>query len=688
MNPLPQRPAQVNPDLPANVMSGNRVIGGGSIAKPFKAVLAGNPNVGKTVLYNAMARARQATGNYPGVTLEQSEGQVQLGPSSFALVDLPGIYTLAEDSPEGCVVRKALNHEDAAVVINVTDATRLERNLYLTAELLELGVPVVIALNFWDLALNQGLKIDCTLLSRLLGAPVIPTIGRTGEGVQLLLASVAQASQWRARESFQAINRLQQYIERDRDEETALSRAGRRCDHVRRICALVVAQAATDVVSRSERIDRVLMGRWLGLPIFALIIFLVFQLTFTVAQPMVGGMEAGFDWLRDVVSSCWGKESESVFRSLLVDGIIGGVGGVAVFLPNLLLLFLCLALLEQSGYMVRAMFILDRSLHRIGLPGKSFIPMLIGFGCTVPAVLATRTLATREDRLTTILVLPLISCSARLPIYTLIIAGFFAPRYQAPILWAVYATGIMMAIAGAKLLRFSFLQGASPPFIMELPPYCVPALQDILRLVWDRIWSFLRNAGTIILGISILFWASSVWPELPADQLDRFAQQRAALQARPGLGTEETERLLEELDATVARRRLEHSAIGRVGQALAPVFQPLGFDWKLTTALLGTLAAREVFLAQMAVIHAVGNVAGQPQTLRDALRQNYTPLQGICLMLFCMLGPPCLATFAVTRQETQSWKWPLLQLGGLTALAYAVTLLVYQWGRLFLEPGA
>lgn len=448
---------------------------------------------------------------------------------------------------------------------------------------------------------------------------------------------------------------------------------------------MVVSSDAPDVPSASERVDRVLLSRWLGLPIFALIMFLVFQLTFTAAQPLVTGMEECIGWLRQSASSCWPQGSESIMRSLLVDGVIGGVGGVAVFVPNLLMLFLCLALLEQSGYMVRAMFVLDRLLHRTGLPGKTFIPMLIGLGCTVPAILATRTLAPREDRLTTILVLPLISCSARLPIYILIISAFFAPRYQAPVLCAVYATGILLAIAGAKLIRVVLFRGVSSPFIMELPPYRLPALQEILHQMWDRTRAFLKTAGTIILGTSILLWALSVWPKLPADELARLAQQRAAAQLHPDLNAQQRAHLLAEADTEVAKLKLEHSAIGRLGQRLSPVFQPLGFDWKMTTALLGAFAAKEVFVAQMAVVHAVGAVGEQPQPLRKTLQQNYTPLQGICLMLFCLIGPPCMATFAITKQETRSWKWPLLQLGGLTALAYTLTLLVYQLGRVLHE---
>jgi ferrous iron transport protein B len=308
--------------------------------------------------------------------------------------------------------------------------------------------------------------------------------------------------------------------------------------------------------------------------------------------------------------------------------------------------------------------------------------MLIGFGCTVPAIMATRTLETRRDRLTTILVLPLMSCGARLPIYALIIPAFFPQAWQAPMLWTIYIIGIVLAVALAKLLRATLFKGEPVPFVMELPPYRMPTLRGLLLHMWERSWLFLRKAGTIILGIAILMWALSVWPKPGAEQMERFEQQRAAVEARAEISIEDKKDLLAEIDNAEQEAALEHSVIGQIGKGIAPVLRPLGFDWKVSTAMLGAFAAKEVFVAQMGIVHAVGDADEETDTLRDKLRATYTPLQGFCIMLFCLVSMPCMATVAVTKRETGSWKWALFQLGGLTLLAWALTAVVYQIGSL------
>ncbi|MBN2505736.1 MAG: ferrous iron transport protein B [Verrucomicrobia bacterium] len=698
-------------------------------------------------MFNAMVGARQRTGNYPGVTVAADQGRVRRGAWVFEVVDLPGTYSLLSDSQDERVVRAALLADAFDAVVDVTDASHLERHLYLAVELLELGMPLVIALNLWDRVSVEGARIEVGLLSLLLGVPVVPTSGRSGEGIDRLLAAVGQLCEKRrgelwpllhvdyGREIERAVGwlgplaepcvaapqctrwcalnvlegggpclqrcrwcRLPQcphlceeaaqsraQIERRSGEEIGMTLARRRYDYVASLCAQVVTEPARAEPSPSERADRILLSRWLGLPLFGLIMFLVFQLTFTLAQPLVDAMEAGLSGLRRGMASWWSAGSESAWRSLWVDGVLGGVGNVAIFVPNILLLFLCLAVLEQSGYMVRAMFLLDRWLHRLGLPGKGFIPMLIGFGCTVPAMMATRTLASREDRLTTMLVLPLISCSARLPIYTLILSAFFPLTCQAPLLWGIYLTGIVLAVLGARLLRATVFQSPPPPFIMEVPPYRMPPLIELLRQVWERTWAFLKNAGTLILALSVLLWALSVWPRLPTRQLAPLLRERAAARERQDLTGEQRQQLVRELDRTLARIKLEHSLMGRVGQGLAPVFEPLGFDGKITTALLGAFVAKEVLLAQLAVVHSVGHGAESSLTLRESLRQHYTPLQGLCLILFCLIGTPCMATFAIFKQESGTWKWPLLQAAGLTALAYGITLVVYRLGTCLLN---
>jgi ferrous iron transport protein B len=706
--------------------------------------LAGNPNSGKTTIFNALTGAHQHVGNYPGVTVEKKEGTARFADASFTVVDLPGTYSLAAYSIEEVVARSFLIDEEPDAVIDVVDAANLERNLYLAVQLMELGVPLVLALNMSDVARDQGLQIDPGRLSELLGVPIVPTVGHKGQGIQELLATVADVchkandQQHPARQVnygtevephveqlATAIARHVTCADRARwsavkllegDQETAeriqslcpdggegISRETVRmrthiegvmgadigtvlCDgrygFIAGACSAAVLQSAQSRISRTERIDRVVLSRWLGLPVFLLLMYAVFQLTFSLGEPLMGLMEAAFGWLGRALSSLWPAASGGLLKGLLIDGIVGGVGGVLVFLPNILLLFVAIAFLEDTGYMARAAFIVDRLMHRIGLHGKSFIPMLIGFGCTVPAIMATRTLETRRDRLTTILVLPLMSCGARLPIYALIIPAFFPPAWQAPMLWTIYTTGIVLAVVLAKLLRATVFRGEAVPFVMELPPYRMPTLRGLLLHVGERSWLFLRKAGTIILGIAIVMWALSVWPKPGAGQMVPFEQQRVAIAARADLEPAEQKALLNEVDHAAAEAALEYSAIGRIGKAIAPVLQPLGFDWKISTAMLGAFAAKEVFVAQLGIVYAVGEAGEESATLRSQLGATYTPLQGFCIMLFCLISMPCMATVAVTRRETGSWGWAGLQFAGLTALAWVLTAAVYQIGSL------
>ncbi len=336
--------------------------------------------------------------------------------------------------------------------------------------------------------------------------------------------------------------------------------------------------------------------------------------------------------------------------------MIGGVGEVLVFLPNILLLFLAISLLEDSGYMARAAFMIDRLMHKIGLHGKSFIPMLIGFGCTVPAILGTRVLENRRDRLTTMLVLPLMSCGARLPIYMLLIPAFFPPAWQAPVLWSIYLIGVVLAVALAKLLRSTIFQGDAAPFVMELPPYRLPTPKDTLIHVGQRGWQFLRKAGTIILGVSILLWAMTMYPQAPQERLR-------------GLGEKQARNV-----------RLSYSLSGRLGQAIEPVMRHVGFDWKTSTAIIGAVAAKEVFVAQLGIVHSLGETDEESDSLRDVLRREYSPLQAFCIMLFCLVSLPCMATLVTVWKESGSWRWAAAQLVGLTLLAYMLTFIVYQVG--------
>jgi ferrous iron transport protein B len=388
-----------------------------------------------------------------------------------------------------------------------------------------------------------------------------------------------------------------------------------------------------------------------------------------------------------MLDSWWPTGSESALKSLLQDGVIGGVGGVIVFLPNILLLFLAIAILEDSGYMARAAFIMDRLMHKIGLHGKSFIPMLIGFGCSVPAIMATRTLENKRDRLTTMLVIPLMSCGARLPIYMLIIPAFFPQTWQAPLLWIIYVIGIILAIISAKFLRRTLFKGESVPFVMELPPFHMPTFKGVFIHMWERGWLYLKKAGTVILGISILLWVIASYPKKKVFDRDyegelKRIEQRLLPESKPDVRS-----MLADKQSEIVRARkseeLAYSLAGRIGHAIEPLLKPMGFDWKIGTALIGAFAAKEVFVAQMSIVYSVGDADEKSDALRDRLRSHYSPLVAFCIMLFCLIGTPCMATIAVTRRESNSLKWALLQFGGLTALAYLMTVLAFQTGSLF-----
>ena len=677
--------------------------------------LAGNPNSGKTTLFNHLTGTRQHVGNYPGVTVERKEGVCQHGEVEMQVVDLPGTYSLTAYSTDEVVARDFLIDEQPDVVVDVIDASNLERNLYLAVQLRELGVPLVLAFNMSDTARARGHEFDLQKLTRFFGAPIVPTVGHKKVGVpELLDAIVALADAGErqdpehidyGREIEAEIGQIQSLIEgngaladnggarwlavkllendeevRERIEapeidaqieksvshiedvlgehpETAI--AGRRYGFISGACQEAVRSTIEIRHTMSDRIDAAVTNRVLGLPIFLGLMYLVFHLTFTLGDPPMRWIEGFFGWLGSEGETWWPAGSDSALKSLFLDGIVGGVGGVIVFLPNILLLFLAIALLEDSGYMARAAFIMDRLMHRIGLHGKSFIPMLIGLGCSVPAIMATRTLENRRDRLTTMLVTPLMSCGARLPIYALIIPAFFAPDWHAPMLWTIYMIGFGLAIVSTKILRSTLLKGESVPFVMELPPYRMPTLKGVLIHMWERGWLYLRKAGTIILGISIILWALTSYPKTET-RADTATDQQA--------------------------EELSYSIAGRIGHAIEPALEPMGFDWRIGTALIGAFAAKEVFVAQMGIVYAVGEADENSQSLRAQLRAHYSPLVAFCIMLFCLVSAPCMATIAITRRESNSWKWALFQLGGLTVLAYVLTAFVFQVGS-FLRIG-
>jgi ferrous iron transport protein B len=684
--------------------------------KRITVALAGNPNSGKTTIFNALTGARQHIGNYPGVTVEKKEGFCNYNRCEIKFVDLPGTYSLTAYSIEEVAARDFIVDEQPDVVVDIIDASNLERNLYLATQILEMNVPLVLAFNMSDIAEQRGITFDNNKLSRFFRSPIVPTTGNKGKGLDRLLEAIVETSE-KARpdigrilnygqEVEQEIARVEKLvdgkhrlverygsrwlalklIEQDKDildkghnenvigsvarsverltkifgDEPEIIIADRRYGFISGACEELVRSSVQSRHTRSDVVDKVILNRVLGLPVFAGLMYLVFKLTFRVGDPMMGWVEGFFEWLAGVITGFWPTGTESALQSLIVDGIIGGVGGVIVFLPNILLLFLAIAILEDSGYMARAAFIMDRVMHKIGLHGKSFIPMLIGFGCSIPAIMGTRVLENRQSRLTTIMIIPLMSCGARLPIYALIVPAFFAPKWHGLMLWLIYVVGIVLAIVCAKLLRHTFFKGETVPFVMELPPYRAPTLRGILTHVWERSWLYLKKAGTIILVISILLWAATSYPKPGESKLAGLNQQQ------------------------IQEAELMHSVAGTIGSGLEPVIRPLGFDYRIGTALIGALAAKEVFVAQMGIVYSIGEADEESRTLRTKLRENYSPLQGFCIMLFCLISAPCVATLAVCKRETGSWGWALFQFFGLTALAYVITLIVYQVGSLFI----
>ncbi len=668
------------------------------MTSPLRVALVGNPNSGKSTLFNALTGGRQHIGNYPGVTVAKKEGAACWDGRDVVLVDLPGIYSLTAYSQEERVARSYLLDERPDVVVDILDAVNLERNLYLAVQLMELGVPLLLVLNKSDLAQALGISFDLPRLAQLLDAPLVVTVGHKGEGLADLQRSILEVGRTRARPApalsygrevdaataeiaaalpaadgappprWTALKLLendslvragapaalqavvaarQQQLRTLFGDGPEIVIADRRYGFISGACQEAVRSTVEDRHTRSDQIDAFLTHPVLGLPFFFVLMYLVFWLTFTLGSPMVAGLQWGFDHLAAVLPAggAWG--------SLLVDGVVRGVGGVLQFLPNILLLFAAIAILEDSGYMARAAFITDRYMHRVGLHGKSFIPMLLGFGCSVPAIMATRMLDSRRDRLATMMVLPLISCAARLPVFTLLISAFFPGPWQAVVLWGVYLLGIGLALVLARLLRHTLFRGETTPLVMELPPYRMPTFRLVFAHMGERAGEYLKRAGSFILVAALILWALNYFP----------APTPGSLEPAPS------------------------SWSARIGHAMEPVLRPMGFDGRIGTALLSALAGRELFITQLGIALATDRPAGAPGDLVTALRREYPPLVGLGVILFMLIGLPCVGTLAAVRMESGSWGWALLQFAGLTVLAWTAATVLYQVGRILL-PGS
>jgi len=661
-----------------------------------KIALAGNPNVGKTVIFNELTGSRQHVGNWPGVTVEKKLGKYTYRGMDIEVVDLPGTYSLSPYSIDEKVARDYIVEEKPDAVVNIVDASNIERNLYLTIQLLEAGANVVMALNMMDEAESKGMKIDVEKLSEILKTPVAPMVAVKGTGFKDLKDAIYEEvrrhrehrhmSVGYGREVEKAIVSLEECVEKCPELKKYRKRwvAIKLLENDKEVIKKVKDDGCTDVIRKAESIrediskkvddpetyfadkryefiddilgvvlvkgkkvwtssdmlDKVLTHKIFGIPVFLAMMWAAFQFTFSVATPFMDAIDVFFGWLGDVASS---SISNPALQSLVTDGIIGGVGSVLIFLPNIFLLFFVLSLMEDSGYLSRAAFVMDKAMYKIGLSGKSFVPMLLGFGCNVPAIMATRTIEDRKDRLITILVNPLMSCSARLPVYILFAGAFFI-GIEGSVIFSMYLMGIVLAILVSLLLRKLFFKGKPSPLIMEMPPYRMPTVKSSAIHMWEKGSMFLKKAGTIIFLGVVIIWFLSTYPG--------------------GAGSD-----------------IETSYVAMMGHWIQPIFAPLGWDWKAAVALVFGFVAKEIVVGAYGTFYGIGDADEGDATLRGELHNSFTPVSAYAYMAFVLIYVPCLATVATIKSETGSWKWTLFAVAYVMALAYIVALVITAVGH-------
>ena len=708
--------------------------------RTIKVALVGNPNCGKTSLFNMASGSHEHVGNYSGVTVDAKEGTFEYGGYRFLLIDLPGTYSISAYSPEELYVRRNLVEDMPDVVINVVDASNLQRNLYLTTQLIDMNLRVVMALNMYDELQDRGDKLDIKQLGYLLGMPVVPTVSRNGEGVEQLFDTVIQIYEKsdphlarhihinHGAELETSIDRLKhliwktpaiqytystrylaiKYLENDKEIEKVVESLPNRDEiiaaryeenqRIREILGSGIESSLVDAKyafvqgalaetyepnkgSRkthtiTDKIDALVTNRWAAFPIFFLLLYVVFQGTFSIGDIPMGWIE----WLVDKLGAFVGSTmADGWVKDLVIDGVIGGVGSVLVFLPNILLLYMFISLLEDSGYMARAAFRMDRRMHKIGLHGKSFIPMIMGFGCNVPAVMATRTIESPKSRLITMLIIPLMSCAGRLPVYVLI-AGAFFPRHAGLVLLGLYALGIVLAIIAARVMS-RFFKDDDLPFVMELPPYRVPTAKSVVRHTWEKGKQYLQKMSGVILIFSVVIWFLGYFPN--HDAYDSVKSQQ------------------------------EHSFIGYIGKAMEPVLEPLGFDWRMGVGIVAGVGAKELVVSTLGVMYApeeplaavapssdlpaaiadsaasedqsVQNVETVGETrLQKALLRSVTPASALAYMVFILLYFPCIATFVAIKKESGGWKWAIITAVYTIVLAWVAAFITFHVASLFL----
>jgi ferrous iron transport protein B len=651
----------------------------------FTLALVGNPNAGKTTLFNALTGLRAKTANFPGTTVERKVGRMHLDHKQIVVVDLPGLYSLDSKSPDEKLASDALQgrlgHKAPDAALVVVDATNLERNLFLASQVLELKCPVVVALNMMDMARRDGIHIDVAKLRKELGCVVVPVSARRGDGVEQLKHELNRLVNGAMPE---AVNHVDPHC-----AGCSGCTFQARYEWTEKVSTRVVDPVIAERSVWTDKLDDYFTHPIIGVLVFHAVMLCLFALIFWVAQIPMELIDHLFAHIQAGVTALLPPGD---LQSLVSDGIVGGVGGILVFLPQICILFFALAVLEDTGYLSRAAFVMDRIMRKLGLPGKAFVPLLSAHACAIPAVMSTRVIENPRDRLVTILVTPLMACSARIPVYAMVTALLFphSPWKAALLFTAAYAVGVATALMMALVFRHTILPGESKPLMIELPPYRVPALRTALLHTFDRAKIFVKQAGTIILTISLVLWALSYYPKSsPPAAAAAMTAQAAQLEKSGGPGqAAQAAALRGNADRLTAQHSLQNSFAGKIGHVIEPVIKPLGYDWQIGIGIISSFAAREVIVSTLAIVYGVGKDAADHDrnslygTLQQAKRTDGTPIfnTATCasLLVFYILAAQCLSTTAVVRRETGTWKWPLFQIAYMTGLAYLAAMVVYQ----------
>ena len=720
----------------------------GPTGKQITIALVGNPNCGKTSFFNRATGLREKVGNYSGVTVDSKLGVAKHNGYVLNFVDLPGTYSITEYTPEELYVRRYIADSHPDVLLNVVDASNLARNLFLTTQLIDMNVPMIMALNMYDELEKNGDKLDVPALSRMFGFPIIPTVSTKGTGIEEIFNHIIDIYENREGISkhihinygpdiekgiaalkvkmevepdypsrYMAIKLLENdkvtidevgkmkggseilktaeefrtSIEKSYREDSATAIANAKYGFIRGALKETFVSTKNRSETLAYSIDNILTNKWLGFPILIFFLWFMFQMTFTIGAYPQAWLEMFFGWLGKITSAVL---PEGILESLLVDGVIAGVGSVCSFLPNILILFFFISILEDTGYMARSAFIMDKLMHRIGLHGKSFIPYIIGFGCSVPAIMATRTLENRKDRILTIITVPFMSCSARLPVYLLLISAFF-DKHQGLILVSIYLLGVLMSILTALLMKRVAFKNESDQFVMELPPYRIPTLRNAVVHMWDKSVQYVKKMGTVILGATVIIWALEYFPQHSAE-LDHYTAQIEQVAVDSTLSAEVQNAAIEQLTLDRATVQTQNSYIGRIGQFIAPVFRPLGFDWKMGVSLLTGIAAKEVVVSSMGVLyHADGEADENSSALKESLKAQvwtsgelkgqpvFTPLVAYAYLIFILLYFPCVAALSAVFREA-GLKWAAFSMLYNTGVAWIAAFLIFQIGSLLL----